>query len=112
MLVAPVAGSTTIAPRSHFRPGSAATQVQQRLLPERLDDHVGGEDEVRARHGPDPAGPRRRVLELGPEELDAPGRAALAEHADRLGEPLEPDAVGLRELVFVGNAGISASERR
>ena len=54
--------------------GQGGEQVQQRLLTERLDDHVGREHEIRSRHRPDPAGPRARILELGPDELDATGR--------------------------------------
>ena len=48
MLVAPVARSTTILPPSHCRLGQRGRQVEQRFLAERLDDHVGGEDEIGA----------------------------------------------------------------
>ncbi len=71
MLVAPVARSTTILPLLALQLGQGSEQIEERLLAECLDDHVGGEDEVRAGYGPHAAGPRSRVLELGPDELDA-----------------------------------------
>src|SRR5262249_37178626 len=85
--------------------GQGGYHVKERLLAQGLHDHVGGEDEARAGDGPDPPGPRRRILELRAEALDAPRPVRLAEYADWLGVPFEPDAVGLRELVLVLERG-------
>ena len=71
MLVAPVARSTTIRPRSHFNCWQRGDQVEQRFLTECLDDHVGGQDEVRSGKGRHSARARDRILELGPQEFDA-----------------------------------------
>ena len=82
-------------PCSHFKSGQGGDQVEQRLLPERLDHHVGGEDEVRS-----PAPSRTRPdREFGSSSSvrrnSTPGAVPPSpSDADRLGEPLEPDAVG------------------
>ena len=44
------------------------------------------------------------LVELGPQEFNALRGASVADHADRLGKPLEAHAVGPGELVFVGES--------
>src|SRR3954468_5429704 len=81
------AGRTGVAidgdpPAVVFQAGQGFDQVEEGLLAEGLDHHVGGEDEVRAGSRPDPAQARARVVELGPDELDPPGDSPLADDAE------------------------------
>ncbi len=74
MLVAPVAAIDHDSSLVAFQIRQGGDQVEQRLLAERLHDHVGGDHEVGAGQRLHAARAGIVVVELGSQEFDAPAR--------------------------------------
>ena len=85
-------------------PGKAATRSSSGSWPSAFTTMSAGMTKLEPATRLHAARSRIGLVELGPQELDASRDAAVAEDADRLGEPLEADAVGPGELVFVGES--------